>query len=160
MNAMKRQFTWKRAAALGILLLLLPVAMLYASPGPTDTEVSLVYSSWSVNEKEGTVTITVGMLGEPTAPVNVTVSTTDGGTAVPGVNYQPNSQMLCWQPSEVGIEKSFTIVILDSGAPGPTTTVNLGLSNLSTNATFGNYPTAVLNIMNDNTVCDTSPTRK
>ena len=154
MNAIKGQFSWKRAAAVGVFLLLLPLTLLYAEPGPAPpAQVSFEFSSWTYNEYDGTVTITVLMDGAPTAPVSVRVSTGAGGTATAGVDYQTNSQVLVWQPSEAGTAKTFTIVIIDDSEIEPTETVNLILSELSSNAVFGTYSTAVLNILDDDAPC-------
>ncbi|MBI3409996.1 MAG: hypothetical protein HY040_16775 [Planctomycetes bacterium] len=151
MAARKKQIAWLGAAAVLTLLLPLVISRVFATPSPQQGTVSFEYSSWSVNEYDGTVTITVLMTGSPTSAVSVTCSTSDG-TATAGEDYTANSQVLTWQPSEAGTTKTFTIFILNDVDVESTETVNLVLSNL-VNAKLGSPSTAVVNIIDDDVPC-------
>ena len=157
MNAIKSRLSWKRVLVLCGLLLLVPAALLFAAPAPPDPAVvSFDYSSWTVNQSDGTATVTITMTGTPTDVVSVMVSTDTTGTATPQVDFVPNQQQLVWQPTDAGTSQSFTIQILNNYAVGPALTVGLNLSQLSSNAIYGN-PTAVLYILNDSQACPPPP---
>lgn len=118
---------------------------------PSYPDVSFAYASWTVNETDSTVTISVLMLGSPTSAVSVSYATSDG-TAVAGKNYVSTSGTLTWQPTEAGTVKSFTIAILNDGVVDPTLTVNLTLSN-QVNAVLGTQKTALLYILDASAPC-------
>jgi hypothetical protein len=72
-----------------------------------------------VNDKVGTVDVSVGAWGDPgdTAPVTVTL-TTGGGTAVPGVDYTPVTRTMTLAPSTTSVNATSTQVAIPI-LPGP-----------------------------------------
>jgi hypothetical protein len=141
--------TLSQAAGANIALGSATVTM--ADKAPSGPNVSFVYPSWSYNEYDGTVGVSVVLLGNPSAPVSVNYSTSDG-TAKAGKNYAAASGTLTWQPSEAGTAKGFSITILDDGVVDPTLTVNLTLSN-PVNAGLGIQSTAVFYIVDGDSPC-------
>lgn len=112
-------------------------------------------SSWTYNEKDGIAYISVTMTGTPSAPVSVAYNTSDGAGASgakAGVNYGPTAGMLTWQPSEAGLSKSFSVVLINDLTVTPTLYLNLTLSN-PVNATLASPSTATLNIMDSGSSC-------
>ncbi|MSQ96978.1 MAG: hypothetical protein EXR98_20825 [Gemmataceae bacterium] len=133
-----------------------PSAAPQPAGGPPPAMVSFDYSKWSVSESNSTASVTVTMTGTPTGTVSVSVSTSDG-TAIAGANYTANSQSLVWQPSDAGTSiatKTFTIVLVNDQQARPPLTVNLTLSGLNSNASFGPYSTSLLYIYDANGTCN------
>jgi len=123
---------------------------------PTSATVAFDYSPYEEVESNGVAWISVTMTGTPTGPVSVNYSTSDGtANSDPkkgAVNYLPASGTLTWAPTEAGTSKWFTIVLVDDGNVDLTLTVNLTLSS-PVNASLGSPSTAVLNILDADTIC-------
>ena len=128
--------------------------------GGSPATVSFEFASWTYNETDATATITVLLMGTPSANVSVDFATSDG-TATAGLDYTAVSGTLTWLASEAGKTKSFTISILDDTLIEGTESVNLTLSN-PVNATLGSTmlgasSTAVLFIIDDESPCPPPP---
>ena len=100
--------------------------------------------SYSVNEGDGSVTITVTR--NTALATSTIVYATGGGSGVPGVDYQPTSGTLTFSPGQTS--QTFTIPILDAGRVSGSQTVGLTLSGV-TGAQLGAPGVATLTI-NDN----------
>lgn len=122
------------------------------TPPPPSATVAFTMSSYTVNEGDGTATISVMMTGTPTSPVTVNYSTSDG-TAKSGSDYAATSGQLTWQPSEAGKAKTFTITILDDSIVETMESLNVTLSNPSSNAVLGTPSTTMVSIMDDDQTC-------
>jgi hypothetical protein len=127
------------------------IIMIQDGNPPPSAMVNFEVMSWTVNENDGTALISVVMTGTPTGTVSVTCSTTGGGTAVPGVDYVPRSEPLTWQTTEVGVPKTLAITIIDNTTIDGMRSVNLALTN-PVNATLGYQSTAVIYIMDDDSI--------
>ena len=86
-------------------------------------------SSYSVNETDGTLTITVNRSGSTSGPASVHYSTSNG-TAIAGWDYVSTSGTLSWVSND-GNPKSFTVAILDDWLIEDGETFNLSLSSPS-----------------------------
>src|SRR5262249_29361987 len=82
--------------------------------------------SYTVNENQGTITVTVTRTGGSAGSVSVNYATSDG-TANAGSDYTASAGTLTFADGE--LTKTFTIPILDDTAVEPDETVNLTLSN-------------------------------
>ena len=101
-------------------------------------------ASYTVNEIEGTATITV-VLDTPSAQAVSVNYATSNGTATTS-DYTASSGTLTFNPGETA--KSFTVPILDDNSPETIETVNLTLSN-PVNAALGVLTTATLSIIDN-----------
>jgi hypothetical protein len=119
--------------------------------GASAASVSFQYASWSCNEADGTLTITLLMTGSPNGPVSVNYATSNG-TATAGSDYNPASGMLMWQASESGVTKSFTIQIVNDTYPEPLESIVVTLST-PVNAVIQWDEFAYLWIADDDEVC-------
>ena len=111
--------------------------------------VEFVQPEFTVQEdiEETTATITVVLTGPAPSTVTVNYATTTGGTATPGVDYEPVSGTLTFPPGV--LEQTFQIPVIDDFTDEETETVNLTLSNVSPPPlTIGQFGTAVLRITN------------
>lgn len=107
-------------------------------------------SSYTVNELEGTATITV-VLDTPSAQaVTVDYATSAGATnpATAGSDYTASNGTLTFNPGET--VKAFTIPLLDDASQENIETVSLTLSN-PVNAALGVLTTATLSIIDNET---------
>jgi len=128
----------------------------YTPPSPPPSPLPDVYFSsptYSVNENEGSVTITVDISVAPTDnPASVDYDTSDGsatGDAACGgnVDYISASGQLNWAIGD-GSSKTFTVTICDDSTYEGDETVNLALSN-PVNVNLGSPSSAVLTIVDD-----------
>ncbi len=103
-------------------------------------------ASYQVNEDGGTATIEVERIGSSSESVDVWYATSDG-TAEAGMDYVSTSNRLTFG-SEIK-SQSFEVTILDDNTKEGTETVNLTLSNVSSNAVLGVPDTAELVILDD-----------
>lgn len=120
------------------------------SPGVLQFSASL----FQAREDAGTATITLTRTGGTQGNVSVQFATA-GGTAVPGVNYNPVSGIATFLDGQT--TTTFAVNLIDDGIATGTLTVGLVLSNPTGSATLGGQSTATLNILNTN-VDDIPPT--
>lgn len=105
-------------------------------------------TAYTVNEAQGTITITVTRTGGSNVPVSVNYATSNG-TATAGSDYTSTSGTLTFGVGET--TKTFTIPIINDTAIESPETVTLTLSNPTNGATLGNPSTATLTINSDDT---------
>ncbi len=105
-------------------------------------------TAYSVNETQGTATITVTRTGGSNVPVTVHYATSDG-TATAGSDYTAVSGTLSFGIGETS--KTFTVPILDDTAVESPETVTLTLSSPAGGAALGSPATATLTIGSDDT---------
>jgi len=103
--------------------------------------------NYSVMENGGSVSASVTRLGGSQGIVSVDYNT-QNETAIANSDYIAEQGTLTWLDGESG-SKSFTVSVLDNGAPEPQETVILRLSNPQGGATLGEQAQAILRI-NDN----------
>ena len=103
---------------------------------------------FTVNETDGTATITVNRTGGTTGAVTIQYATSDG-SAIAGTGYSATNGTLSFAAGQSSA--TFTVPILDAGIVGGNQTVNLTLSSPTGGASLGSQATAVLTI-NDNDV--------
>jgi surface-anchored protein len=106
-------------------------------------------AGYSVNEEDGTATITVTRTHGSDGTITVDYASSDG-TATAGTNYTPASGTLTFADGEVS--KTFTVSITDDGRVKPDQTINLTLSNATNGAMLGDQNTAVLTVLQDDDV--------
>src|SRR5207253_3884022 len=106
-------------------------------------------SSYSVNENAGVATITVVNAGG--LPGSIDYSTSDG-TAVAGLDYVPVSPPATLVFAAGQTTATFSIGIEDNAVVNPNKTINLILSNPQGAARLGCLSTAVLTIIDDETL--------
>jgi hypothetical protein len=120
---------------------------------PPQDQLRFSVSTSTINESGGVATITVNRIGSTSGTISTTYST-GGGTATPGSDYTAVSGMLTFATGE--ISKTFTIPILEDSVNETTESVNLSLSDSSSNAVLriqDNDPVPSLSI-NDVTVTE------
>ena len=103
-------------------------------------------AAYSVNEAQGTATITVTRTGGSNVPVTIHYATSDG-TATAGADYSATSGTLSFAAGETS--KTFTIPIINDTLVEGNETVNLTLSSPTGGATLGNQAMAILTIVDD-----------
>ena len=119
-------------------------------PVVVPTEIQFESARYLVSEvAPGYATISVVYGGGAPGAVTVDYSTADG-TARDGLDYIGRSGTLTFQFGETN--KTFTIPILDNPEPNVDKTVNLSLANPTGGATLGAFNTAVLTIVDNETV--------
>jgi hypothetical protein len=91
-----------------------------AAPGPVQFSVK----EYSVSEAGPVATIVVTRTGNVAQAATVDYATSDG-TAIGGTNYVPAEGTLLFGKGEK--QKTFTVTVLDDGAPSGNRTVNLAL---------------------------------
>ena len=110
--------------------------------------VAFAQTAVSVDEGDGTATITVQRLGSSTGAVSVDIATSDD-TATAGSDYTGIAETLSWADGDSG-DKTATVPITDDPDDEPAETVNLALSN-PTGGAVVSTPSATLTITdNDN----------
>ncbi len=117
-----------------------------------DSQHAFSVDNYTVNEGDGTATITVKRTGLTTGATSVHYATGDG-TATAGEDYTSTSGVLNFAAGET--ERTFTVPITDDMVKEPDETVNLSLSgpDPAPGARLGTPSTAVLTIVdNDNDV--------
>jgi hypothetical protein len=102
-------------------------------------------ATYTVLESGGAATISV-IRNNDAGASDVNYTTTNSGTALPGINYTPASGTLVFSAGQ--ISQSFTIPIIDNFQVGPALTVGLVLSS-PTQGSLGAPSTAVLTINPD-----------
>jgi len=115
--------------------------------------------TYTAVETAGNALITVNRTGGSAALATVQYAT-GGGSAVPGVDYQPTSGTLSFASNETS--KTFSIPILSNAQPGgPNKTVGLVLSNPDSNSLIGPQGDAALVLLQQppgNSVLSITPT--
>ena len=109
--------------------------------------IAFTSSTYSVNENEGTATITVSRTGLPAGAISANYATSNG-TATAGTYYTAASGVLTWADGDVS-NKTFTVPITDNAVYAGNKTVNLTLSSPSGGATLGSPSTAVLTLVDN-----------
>ena len=104
-------------------------------------------ANYSVNEGAGQLTITVTRIGSGDGTVQYSTS---NGTATAGADYTSASGILFFSGNETS--ESFNVPILDDSAFEGNETINLSLSSKSPSLTFGSPTTAIVTIIDDDTV--------
>ena len=102
-------------------------------------------ATYTANETDGSVTISVTRLGGQGGKAAVNFATTSGGTGVAGVDYTDVSGTLFFNQGDPST-KIFTIPILNPQKVGSSVTVNLALSEPANGSTLGAPSTSVLTI--------------
>ena len=120
--------------------------------GSSPAWVAFTDSSWTCNESDGTVTISVTMTGTPTADVSVDYKTWDG-TAIAGSDYTATSGTLTWSKDDKVRTKTLTISITNDSDVEGAEIFYLVLSN-PTNAALIYPSAAVVNILDDDLTCE------
>src|SRR5262249_29543960 len=122
------------------------VAVQHGTPAPQPGTLQFNSSNYSVNENQGTATITVTRTGGSDGAVAVNYATSNG-TATAGSDYTATSGTLSFAAGETS--KTFTVPITNDTLVEGNETVNLTLSNPTGGATLGTQNTAVLTIQDD-----------
>ena len=112
-------------------------------------------AAFSVNENQGTATITVTRSGDSSVPVSVNYATSDG-TATAGSDYTATSGTLSFGIGET--TKTFTISITNDTLVENLETVNLNLSSPTGGAILGGNSFAVLTIVSDDSSAPSTAT--
>ncbi|MBK8741931.1 MAG: hypothetical protein IPM02_21560 [Betaproteobacteria bacterium] len=100
-------------------------------------------ANYGVGESGGSATITVTRVGGTDGLASVHYASSNG-SATAGADYTAASGTLNWGNGD-GAAKTFTVTILNDGAPEGNETINLTLSNPA-GASLGNPDTATLTI--------------
>lgn len=126
------------------------------TPAPPLTQqygqIRFVAANYTVDEDDssGRATITVERINGSVGTVTVNYAT-NGGTATVGTDYTAASGTLTFNDGDTG-PKTFTIPITNDLWIEGNETINLTLSNPIGGATLGNRSTAVLTIIDDDTI--------
>ena len=112
---------------------------------PAPPTVSFSASNVTVNEADGTKSITVTLSRVATVPVSVRYATSNG-TAISGSDYTASSGTLNFAIGETS--KTFSIPIANDLTLEPTETILLALSSPS-GASLGSVPTSTLSIVDN-----------
>ena len=115
-------------------------------------------ANYQIDEDAGFATITVERTGgtsgtnaDGSGDVYVTFATTSG-SAVNGINYTGKTNILDFPVGEV--YKTIYVPVMDDQVITPNLTVNLSLSNPTPGAGLGDQSTALLTIVNDDSVVE------
>ena len=106
-------------------------------------------ASYFINEFGGEAIIAVVRAGGSAEAVSINYSVS-GITAVPGVDFSPTAGTLSFGPGE--LSKSFTVPIIDNPNPDIVRTIALTLSGQTPTGSLGFPSTAILTIVDDETV--------
>lgn len=116
---------------------------------------ALSASSYSVNENQGSITITVNRTANTNVAASVNFATADG-SATAGSDYTTAKGTLSFAAGETS--KTFSIPIINDTLVESNETVSLSLSAPTAGATLGNPSTATLTIISDDQPDLTPPT--
>ena len=117
-----------------------------SGPGPGSGSFVWELSSYTVDENEGSITLTIRRAERAADAVSVRVVTV-GGDAEPGVQYLPVDQTLTFAPGETS--KTVVIPILDDGVPGGDRSFSVILRDPTTGEDLG--PQAAVSVVIRNT---------
>ena len=112
-------------------------------------KVSFSTSTYNANENGGPAIISVVRIGGSAESIAVNFAAF-GGTAVNGVDFISTNGTLAFGPGEVS--KSFTVAILNNGAPDPARFISLALSNATPAGTLGSPTAGIINLIDDESV--------
>lgn len=124
----------------------LGVTYTVGTPTPQPGALQLNAATYTVNENQGTATITVNRVNGSEGAVTVNYATTSG-TASAGSDYTTTSGTLSFAAGEVS--KSFTIPVINDTVIEGNETVSITLSSPGGGATLGTPTTATLTIISD-----------
>jgi hypothetical protein len=113
-------------------------------------------SEYSVNEGDGSVTITVGRVGGSDGEASVDY-TTISGSATAGSDYGDSSDTLNWNDGVSG-DRSFTVSIIDDGLEEQTESFSVSLSN-AVGASLSSPSTTTVTIDDDDAAIVELPLR-
>ena len=108
---------------------------------------SFLTTNFNVMENSGVGTVTVIRNGGNYGSISVDVSATSG-TAIAGTDFTAVTTRLQWNSGDT-TPKTFSVPLINNNIVDGARTVNLQLSNASTNGALGNRPTATLTIVDD-----------
>lgn len=116
----------------------------------TEDEKSLAFtaSAYSVNENDGTATITASRTGLSTDAVEVHYETIAGGTAIANTDYTATSGTLRWAAGDM-TNQTFPIAILNNSVVDGYKTVKMVLTSPTYGVLLGSPNTAFLTIADD-----------
>jgi subtilisin-like proprotein convertase family protein len=106
--------------------------------------------SYSARENDGEATITVRRVGGSSGAISVDYATADGSASAAS-DYSATSGRLSWAAGDTS-DKTFTIPITNDGALESNETIALSLSNPIGGAALGSPSTAVLNILDNDSI--------
>jgi uncharacterized delta-60 repeat protein len=130
-----------------------PAASATVTIHDNDGTIEFAKVSYSVQENAGQAEVLVNYSGSTNRLVTVDYAAT-AGTATAGFDFVLTNGTLTFLPGETS--KSFFVPIIDDLVVEPTETVNLILRNPSGGAPLGGQNTAVLRIIDDDTVLEFS----
>ncbi len=104
-------------------------------------------ATYSVNEIDGSATITVNRTGGTAGTATVDFATTTGGTATAGSDYTTTTGTLTFGPGVTS--QTFNVPITNDPNNEANETVNLTLSNVTGSGSLGAQSTAVLTIVDN-----------
>jgi len=108
----------------------------------------------SVDESDGSVTLTVRRVGGSTGPASVHYATSDGTAGAPD-DYASRTGLLAWD-SGVGGDLSFTVPVLDDTATEASENFTVVLSSPTGGATLGSPSTSTVRILDNDDNCTPS----
>ena len=117
--------------------------------------IDFTQSDYSTNESAGAIVLTLNRTGGSRGAISLLCSTTNSGSALPGVNYLSVSTNLFWDSGDSS-PRYVVVPLLNNGLVGPNTTFQVNLSNplaYGTNALTmlaGSRVTANVTVVDDN----------
>jgi hypothetical protein len=117
----------------------------------TPGSVQFSSTAYSVGENGGQATVTAKRTGGNFGTVTAQYATVAGGTASLGSDYTAAAGVLSWGDGDA-VDKTFKVPVIDNAVAGPNKTVNLQLSNVTNGGTLGSPASAVLTILDDESV--------
>ena len=103
-------------------------------------------TNYTVNEADGSVTLTLERMGGSVGQITNRVITRNG-TALAGVNYQARTNVFTWLSGDVG-PKTFTVPILWDGVITPDRTFQVAITNATLPGDIGILSNSVVRILN------------
>ena len=122
-----------------------PYSWSFATHHTPIPEVTFSAGTYSINENDGTATITVNLTGSSLQTVTVGY-TTSNGTATAGSDYVAAAGTLTFTPGQTS--QTFQVTILDDAMKEADETINLSLSSPS-HANLGSPTAATLTVIDD-----------
>ena len=142
--------------ALGLACLVLGTSGCNCDPGPCGGgTLQLEAAAVRVSESAGSVTLGVTRTGGSQGAVSATL-TVSGGTATPGLDYQPLTTTVSFAAGELGARRVNVTLLPDSVAE-PDETVQVALSNPAGCVELGSPASATITLLDDDGVPDGGP---